>query len=538
MAARGIRTVLCMSLQRQLLKRATLESSRQLRQITRLHTGNITKQAHSVTASQTSAPIRTQNAVEDIYDVVIVGGGVAGTALACSLASKPDFQSKKIALIEAFDLAPVKDWVPSEEIYSNRVVSLTPASVDLLKDMGAWKHLHEDRIKGYHDMQVWDAVSDARVKFNTSMLDGGLHDQPIAWMIENVHLQNGILQSVKEHRLGGANIEILEKTKVEKILYEPIDVGQAQQMDLSDWPAISLSNGRTLKARLLVGADGANSPVRSFAGINSLGWDYDTHAVVATLEMDKSRSNDTAWQRFLPTGPIAILPLKDGTSSMVWSTKPHLAAAIKALPEEAFCDLVNAALRLSVADIKYLYKEMIENKESFSNIITEELEWRETAGQKSMTMTENSINEAALPPRITGVQKDSRAGFPLRLRNAERYIADRIALVGDAAHTIHPLAGQGLNQGLLDIQKLSEVLETGLRNGEDLGHIHLLSNYASNRYGRNVAMLSACDKIHRLFGTEFEPIVLARSFGFQAVNASESIKAEIMKYAMGLEKSA
>lgn len=118
--------------------------------------------------------------------------------------------------------------------------------------MGAWKHLHEHRIKGYHDMQVWDAISDARVKFNTSMLDGGLHDQPIAWMIENVHLQNGILQSVKEHRLGGANIEILEKTKVEKIFYEPADVEQAQQMDLSDWPAISLSNGRTLKARLLV----------------------------------------------------------------------------------------------------------------------------------------------------------------------------------------------------------------------------------------------------------------------------------------------
>lgn len=115
---------------------------------------------------------------------------------------------------------------------------------------------------------------------------------------------------------------------------------------------------------------------------------------------------------------------------MVWSTKPHLAAAIKALPEEAFCDLVNAAVRLSVADLKYLYKEMIENKESFSSIMTEELKWRETAAQKSKTQTENSINEAALPPRITGVQKNSRAGFPLRLRNAERYIADRIALVG------------------------------------------------------------------------------------------------------------
>jgi ubiquinone biosynthesis monooxygenase Coq6 len=118
--------------------------------------------------------------------------------------------------------------------------------------MGAWKHLHEDRIKGYNDMQVWDAISDARVKFNTSMLEVGLQDQPIAWMIENVHLQNGVLQSVQEHRSTGANIEILEKTKVEKIFYEPVDTEDPQQMDLSDWPAIALSNGRTIKTRLLV----------------------------------------------------------------------------------------------------------------------------------------------------------------------------------------------------------------------------------------------------------------------------------------------
>lgn len=122
--------------------------------------------------------------------------------------------------------------------------------------------------------------------------------------------------------------------------------------------------------------------------------------------------------------------LKDGISSMVWSTKPHLAAAIKALPEDAFCHLVNAALRLSVPDLKYLYKELVDDGESFGKIIKEELTWRESVGQLSKTDPEIRDTEMTLPPEVLGVQKNSRAGFPLRLRNAERYIADRIALVG------------------------------------------------------------------------------------------------------------
>lgn len=119
--------------------------------------------------------------------------------------------------------------------------------------MDVWRHLHQDRIKPYHDMQVWDAISGARVQFNTSMLDQRTDDMPIAWMIENVHLQNGILQSVKDHNSNGANMEIIEKTKVANIVYEKnIDDGSSM-FDLSDWPTIELSNGRKLKARLLVG---------------------------------------------------------------------------------------------------------------------------------------------------------------------------------------------------------------------------------------------------------------------------------------------
>ncbi|CAO3677817.1 unnamed protein product [Umbelopsis ramanniana] len=370
-----------------------------------IHTSARALQAQPVSAGKHSTAFSQGHSTEQIYDVVIVGGGVAGTALACSLASKPEFHSKKIALIEAFDLAPVKNWTPSENVYSNRVVSLTPSSVSLLKDMDVWRHLHQDRIKPYDDMQVWDAISGARVEFNTSMLGQGSADIPIAWMIENVHLQNGILASVAEHNAKGAKMEIIEKIKVSNISYEKNTEDSATGFDLSDWPTVELSNGQKLKTRLLVGADGANSPVRNFANINSLGWDYDTHAVVATLEMDPLRNNDTAWQRFLPTGPIAILPLKNGVSSMVWSTKPHLAAAIKALPEDSFCHLVNAALRLSTADLKFLYKELVENPESFGGLIKEELTWRESVKLKSKTDPEMREIEFSMPPNVVGVQK-------------------------------------------------------------------------------------------------------------------------------------
>jgi ubiquinone biosynthesis monooxygenase Coq6 len=119
-------------------------------------------------------------------------------------------------------------------------------------DMGAWNHLHMDRIKAYYDMQVWDAVSDARIQFNTSMLDQASEDLPIAWMIENVHLQNGIIGSMEDHKSNGASVDLFEKTKVAKIFYENNTGEDPNEMDLSDWPTVELSSGRILKTRLLV----------------------------------------------------------------------------------------------------------------------------------------------------------------------------------------------------------------------------------------------------------------------------------------------
>ncbi|CAG8676792.1 919_t:CDS:2, partial [Scutellospora calospora] len=259
---------------------------------------------------------------------------------------------------------------------------------------------------------------------------------------------------------------------------------------------------------------GINSIVRSFANIESLGWDYNAHAVVATLQVNPLAENVTAWQRFLPTGPIAMLPIKNGFSSMVWSTTPALASKICTLSTNNFIHLVNAAFRLRIADLEYLYSQL-ENKDiDFGK----EFEWRQNVEKKNVNPVE------IFPPLVSNVQEQSRAKFPLKLRNAESYIKERIVLVGDAAHTIHPLAGQGLNQGLADVQSLVKVIEHGVITGQDLGNIQLLKNYSSDRYLSNLIMLGSVDKLHKLFGNNFAPIVFIRSLGLQMINNLEPVK--------------
>ncbi|RUS19000.1 hypothetical protein BC937DRAFT_88084 [Endogone sp. FLAS-F59071] len=500
--------------------------------------------------------------LKNLYDIVIIGGGIAGTALACALAHSPISRKRRVALIEAQDLSSVKNWKPEEAEYSNRVSSLTPASYRFFKEIGVWDKLRQDR--------VWDGITDARITFNTSLLQTYSSSlaslgattitagaPAIAWMVENLNMQWAIMQRLDKLCEEGARCDVFANSKVESIERDAVTESGVQAekngLDLGEWPIVRLGDGR-------VGADGVNSPVRTFAGIDSLGWDYDRQGVVATLHVDPSCINGTAWQRFLPTGPIAMLPLKQGYSTLVWSTTTHLAASLRALPPAAFVHLVNAAFRSSLPDLKYLYSQIDpETHQPFVDF-GDEVAWREGVATYGMDEQEAWEREQGLPPKVVGVQERSRAGFPLKMRNAERYVGERVVLVGrtdvvlvwvlynappkklivgfihnDAAHAMHPLAGQGLNQGLLDVQCLAGVLEDGFLNGGDIGNVHLLSNYSSNRYARNLAMLGAVDKLHRLFGTEFKPIVLARSLGLRAVDSVGPLKAEIMRYAMAIE---
>ncbi|KAF6842899.1 ubiquinone biosynthesis mono0xygenase COQ6 [Colletotrichum musicola] len=444
----------------------------------------------------------------DVYDVVCVGGGPAGLSLLTALRANPTTSRLRVALVEAQDLSKVRAWQLPSDRFSNRCSSLTPTSAQYLNTIGAWSHMKRERIQDYQEMQVWDGVSGARIEFDWP--PGASAEKTIAYMCENLNLTSGLLSRLEE--LGG--VSVFDGAKVENI-----DFGEeTEDLDLTQWPVVHLSGGQKLHARLLVGADGANSPVRTFAGINARGWDYGRHGVVATLQLEGDgwggEHNKIAYQRFLPTGPVAMLPLPGNYSTLVWSTTPERAAFLKSLPPKEFIAMVNAAFRLSPVDIGFMHEQPSGQ--------TEELAWR---------LEHTPVDHRAVPQAVVGVQEATVASFPLKLRHADTYTAERVALVGDAAHTIHPLAGQGLNQGQGDVQALVKTIETAVATGQDLGSSLSLESYNSERYVANHVMLGVCDKLHKLYSVESGPLVPLRSFGLSAVNAMGPLKKFFMNQA-------
>ena len=236
-----------------------------------------------------------------------------------------------------------------------------------------------------------------------------------------------------------------------------------------------------MRARLLVGADGAQSRVRHFARVQARGWPYDQQALVATVATERSH-RETAWQRFLPNGPLAFLPLHDGRSSIVWSTTPEQARQLLAEDEESFCRQLEQAFAATLGRI-------------------------ESCGE--------------------------RAAFPLRLQYVDSYVQPGLALIGDAAHTVHPLAGQGVNLGILDAASLAEVLLEARAQGKDIAALKVLRRYERWRKGHNLMMMAAMDGFKRLFGATWEPLRWMRNAGLNLTNALPPVKQLIMNQAMG-----
>ncbi|XP_046905097.1 ubiquinone biosynthesis monooxygenase COQ6, mitochondrial [Hypomesus transpacificus] len=442
----------------------------------------------------------TQNGKEssEVYDIVISGGGMVGTAMACSLGMDPNLEEKKILLLEAGD-KKVMDTVP--EAYSTRVSSISPGSATLLSGIGAWDSIVNMRCKPYQKMQVWDACSDALITFDKE----NLQDE-MAYIVENDIIVAALTKQLESLQ---DNVKVHYGTKVVKYSWPR----SHQVQDSIPWVQVTLANGETLQTKLLVGADGPNSMVRRESGIPTVKWNYDQSAVVAVLHLSEPTENVVAWQRFLPTGPIAMLPLSDTASSLVWSTSHRHAEELLGLDEESFVDAINSAFW---------------SNENQSELV-------ETAGslfRSALSMLMPLAGSARqLPPSVAGIGPKSRVMFPLGMGHAAEYIRHRVALIGDAAHRVHPLAGQGANLGFGDVACLTQVLSQAVYNGKDLGAMQHLLEYETERQRHNLPMMAAIDLMKRLYSTNAAPAVLLRTFGLQATNMLPPIKEQIMAFA-------
>ncbi|KAI1895528.1 hypothetical protein AGOR_G00107180 [Albula goreensis] len=434
----------------------------------------------------------------ELYDIIISGGGMVGTAMACSLGMDPNLAGKKILLLEAGN-KKIMDKVP--EGYGTRVSSINPGSANLLSGIGAWDHIVNLRCKPYQRMQVWDACSDALITFDKENLE-----DEMAYIVENDVI---VAALTKQLDTLPDQVNVQYRTKVVKYTWPK----SYQVADSIPWVQVKLASGETLQTKLLIGADGPNSMVRKEAGIPTVKWNYDQSAVVAVLKLSEPTENNVAWQRFLPTGPIAMLPLSDTLSSLVWSTSHRHAEELLELDEESFVDAINSAFW---------------SNDNHSELI-------ETAGSLFRTalsfLMPSGTSARQLPPSVAGIGPKSRVMFPLGMGHASEYIRHRVALIGDAAHRVHPLAGQGANLGFGDVACLTKVLSQAAFNGQDLGAMQHLLEYETERQRHNLPMMAAIDLMKRLYSTNVAPVVLLRTLGLQATNAVPPVKEQIMAFA-------
>ncbi|MBE0487713.1 MAG: UbiH/UbiF/VisC/COQ6 family ubiquinone biosynthesis hydroxylase [Halomonas sp.] len=398
--------------------------------------------------------------IEERSEVVVVGAGMVGAALACLLGGA----GVEVTLVDARESLLDPEAVGRGQP-GMRVSALTPVSQRLLERLGVWEWMAARRVSPYRHMQVWDAEGSGEVSFSSEQAGVAKLGHIVENDVTQAALEQRLVSLPSVRLLLGARVTALEATDGRRYL--------------------RLADGRRLVAPLVVAADGARSPLRELAGIETRERDTGHRAVVTTVKVERPHG-EVARQAFLPTGPLAFLPLRiDGERhhcSIVWSTSPEEAERLMGLAPEALGN--------------------------------------ELAGGIDHRLGEVTVVDRAV-------------AFPLVQRHAQRYVLPGLALVGDAAHSIHPLAGQGVNLGLMDAAVLAEELLAARSRGVSLGDERWLARYARRRRGDNAGMLALMDGFRLLFGASHPALALARNLGLGAVDRLTPLKRLMMQQAIG-----
>ncbi len=392
--------------------------------------------------------------MKEKFDVVIVGGGMVGAAVACSLGGS----LLKVAVIES---SPPLAFA-SDQPHDLRVSALSIASKNILETVGAWQGVINRRFCPFRRMRVWETTGD------TEFCSDDIDYPELGYIVENRITQLALLDRLQEFD----NVELICPVGIKKINYV---AGKPSELELED--------GRILSAKVLVAADGGQSKVRQTVGLGVTSWDYKQHAMVIYIETAYGQQ-DITWQRFLPSGPQAFLPLTGNYGSIVWYNSPDEVSRLKSLSLEALKDELVAAFPACLGKV-------------------------------------NSV---------LGV-----ASFPLKRQHAQNYVKPGVVLVGDAAHMINPLAGQGVNIGLLDAAALGEVLLDAAKEGLELGDLSVLKRYEQLRRNENLKMMTVMDIFYQVFSNEILPVKLIRNLGLGLAERILPAKNKVMRSAMGLE---
>mmetsp|Transcript_11655 Transcript_11655/g.18957 ORF Transcript_11655/g.18957 Transcript_11655/m.18957 type:complete len:515 (+) Transcript_11655:22-1566(+) len=459
------------------------------------------------------------------YDLVIVGGGLVGSFLACCLGTFPETKSLRVAVLESRRMASGNRVLPA--IPDARVSAISPSTVRLFKEIGIWDSVKKARATPFTAMQVWEAGSGGYVRYDCD--SAGL--EQLGFIVENSVVQQALQERL--HTL--SSTDLISPASMASISLPPYpgamtlepasNSAHSNQANLpssepnrplSDWASIVLNDGRMLKARLVVGADGSHSKVRGAVGMHTLTWDYDQKAVIATVQC--AEHHQTAWQRFLPTGPLAVLPLHDTYSNIVWSTNSRHAEELLNLSDDEFVASLRTALTTNSFPPAPVFRPSLPFSFPFSSSAT-------TSSSSSLPSMDFES-----PPVIEGVA-GRRQAFPLAAAHASAYVRPRLALVGDAAHTVHPLAGQGVNMGYGDAHALTQALQACVQAGADIGSETVLLQYERKRMLENVAMVGSLHLLKSIFAVQWTPFAAARSLGLTAVNSFSFIKNRIVSFA-------